>query len=152
MPPRVTLCAACAGTSAAHYPRCPRAQQLAKERRARIGEGVKRAHARREREKTEAQIQHDFITKCRAIGWDAWKIVSPENAGKPDTVVLGTDKRGRGVPAFVELKKPGCEPSALQEDCLNDLRRRGFIAGWADNADEAIARLIEAFRKRRVWL
>ena len=59
--------------------------------------------------------------------------------GFPDRTVLI-----RGRIAFVELKAPGEKPRPEQYKWLKDLRALGFVAGWADNVDDAWAIVEEA--------
>lgn len=100
----------------------------------------------------ESALQTRLIKLCKAQRWDAWKIVSPGNAGVSDVMVLITDREGRGHSVFVEMKRPGEEPTKLQEHRLNELKRRGFIAGWSDNPDLAFARIFTECKKRGIKL
>jgi hypothetical protein len=50
------------------------------------------------------------------------------SAGYPDWLVVAD----KGVSGFVELKRPGKEPTPLQLWRLKELIRRGHIADWAN--------------------
>lgn len=100
----------------------------------------------------ERDIQAKFILKCKAHGFDALKHVCPGRAGEPDVEVRFTDKAGNGHVAYVELKKPGEEPTKIQEHTLMQLRAAGFIAGWADNADDAFKVLLAAIKEKGIEL
>lgn len=51
------------------------------------------------------------------------------NNGIPDRLILGPN----GYHAFIELKKPGEEPSRLQHHWIKTLNDMGHRAGWTDN-------------------
>lgn len=121
------------------------------QRRKAISDGMRRAWD----QKREATLQSQFIRRCNRCTNPpmlAMKIVSPGNNGITDTLVLVTDIEGNGHAVFVEMKRPGEEPSHLQEHKLNELRRRGFVAGWADDADLAFARIFTECKKRGIKL
>lgn len=100
----------------------------------------------------ESTQQTKLIRRCKAQGWLAFKIESPGNNGISDVMVLLTDRAGTGHAVFVEMKRPGEEPTKLQEHCLNELRRRGFVAGWADDGDLAFERIFTECEKRGIKL
>jgi len=100
----------------------------------------------------ESKIQSDFIKLCKKRGWDALKHVCPGRAGEPDVEVRVTDVKGNGHAAYVEMKRPGEEPSALQEHVLNELRRMGFVAGWHDHAEEAVEMIMRSFEAKGIEL
>ena len=56
------------------------------------------------------------------------KWVSPGNSGVPDRIVIFD----RGV-YFIELKRPGESPRALQVETIRRLQRQGMIAFVIDN-------------------
>lgn len=51
----------------------------------------------------------------------------------------------RGVAAFLELKRPGEEPTPLQYRYLAQRRLDGFEAAWADNSADAIKWIKQVF-------
>jgi hypothetical protein len=102
--------------------------------------------------KLEKHEQSKFIRRCNAYGWEARKQETPGHAGEPDVRVLITDRHGRGHVAFVEFKRPGEEPTKLQMFRLKELRMRGFIAMWEDNADMAFGRIFTECKLRRIEL
>jgi len=54
--------------------------------------------------------------------------------GVPDDLFL----LGNGVAVFVEFKRPGKQPTAIQEKRLVELEEYGFLAFWADDPAPAI--------------
>lgn len=46
-----------------------------------------------------------------------------------------------GAPVFIEFKRPGKEPSLIQQLRLDYLTNNGYAAYWFDNAEEAVAAL-----------
>ena len=100
----------------------------------------------------ERVVQVGFIRKCRAQGWDAMKLETPGRAGSADVLVLFTDNRGLGHAAFVEMKRPGEVPGRLQAHRHEELRRRGFIAFWSDNAGAAFERMFHEIASKGIVL
>lgn len=62
--------------------------------------------------------------------------------GWPDHVFLIEG----GAPVFVEFKRPGEKPRAIQNERIDYLVSRGYAAIYADNAEEAVD-AIEQYRK-----
>jgi len=100
---------------------------------------------------SEAALQRKLIELCKTAGWLAQKTESPGNAGWPDVTVLVQDRKGEGHAAFVEVKRPGEEPTKLQAHVLKELNRMGFVAFWSDDPVGAFVRLRREFGARR-WL
>jgi hypothetical protein len=100
----------------------------------------------------ERNIQAKFILMCKAHGFDALKHTCPGRAGEPDVEVRFTDAAGTGHAAYVELKKPGEEPTKIQEHTLMKLRAAGFICGWADNEHDAFKALLVAIKEKGIVL
>lgn len=61
--------------------------------------------------------------------------------GVPDDLFLWKRLPGErsGVPAFIEFKRPGKEPTQIQYARLAALQAQGYLAVWFDDADRAIA-------------
>jgi hypothetical protein len=57
------------------------------------------------------------------MGWDCWKLTSPNRRGVPDRLIL----LPYGVAAFVEVKSPKGRLTLLQERTLKRLKDRGHI-------------------------
>ena len=71
---------------------------------------------------SEKQIEQKFVKAVKAVGGIAPKLVCPGFDGMPDRLVLLPDSRI----AFVEVKRCGMKPSALQKSRHRLLRRLGF--------------------------
>ncbi len=82
---------------------------------------------------TEKDVRRAFVRELRTRGLVGVKLTTlgPRGtSGWPDYLVLGSG----GRVAFVELKRPGCEPTDRQIDKLDELRRRGFRTAVCDDA------------------
>ena len=77
--------------------------------------------------------------KVEALGGRCLKWVCPGHAGVPDRIILLPGERI----LFLELKAPGKKPTALQVKWIEWLRKLGFRAEWADNAEEAMAMIVK---------
>lgn len=76
----------------------------------------------------ELTVEHHLLDRVKASGGHAIKLGMN---GWPDRlVVLPGGKVG-----FLELKRPGEKPRALQVKRLNELRRTGVVADWADSKE-----------------
>lgn len=71
----------------------------------------------------ESEIEKYLVDKVKDIGGLCMKWVSPGNSGVPDRIVI-FDK---GV-YFIELKRPGESPRALQVETIRRLQRQDMIA------------------------
>ena len=71
----------------------------------------------------ESEIERYLVDKVKGIGGLCMKWVSPGNSGVPDRIVI-FDK---GV-YFIELKRPGESPRALQAETIRRLQRQDMIA------------------------
>lgn len=78
----------------------------------------------------EARIEDHLVTEVARRRGEAhkWGV-----NGQPDRMIVLPPRTpgGRGRIGFLETKRPGEEPSALQERNLRVLRGMGFTAGWA---------------------
>ena len=72
-------------------------------------------------EMIENQVENYLIKKVSAIGGKAWKFVSPGNAGVPDRLITYNSKA-----FFVEVKRPGGKPRALQKATVAQIRATGM--------------------------
>ncbi len=59
--------------------------------------------------------------KVSELGGKAWKFVSPGNAGVPDRLITYNSKA-----FFVEVKRPGGKPRALQKATVAQIRATGM--------------------------
>lgn len=81
---------------------------------------------------TERKIEEKVVRLCRQMGLYCRKFSSPSNRGVPDRII---GKNGRIL--FLELKRPGNEPTALQLREINLIRNCGLRAVWVDNFRDA---------------
>jgi hypothetical protein len=81
---------------------------------------------------TEAKIEKRVVAYCRSRGLYTRKFASPAHRGVPDRIICG-----RGKALFLELKRPGNTPTGLQFHELEELRRHGMIAHWAECFEDA---------------
>lgn len=87
----------------------------------------------------ERTVEAAIREKVNALGGLFLKWVCPGHAGVPDRIVLLPG----GRILFLELKAPGKKPTTLQAKWLEWLRKLGFRAEWADNAEEAMAMIVK---------
>lgn len=69
----------------------------------------------------ENQVEKYLIKKVSELGGKAWKFVSPGNAGVPDRLITYNSKA-----FFVEVKRPGGKPRALQKATVAQIRATGM--------------------------
>lgn len=69
----------------------------------------------------ENQVENYLIKKVSALGGKAWKFVSPGNAGVPDRLITYNSRA-----FFVEVKRPGGKPRALQKATVAQIRATGM--------------------------
>ena len=86
---------------------------------------------------SESQIEKKVVKYCREHGIYTRKFASPSNRGVPDRIFCKN-----GIAVFIELKKPGNEPTDLQLRELQILRNHGMRAAWCDTYAETV-RLLE---------
>lgn len=92
-------------------------------------------------EKQEKTIEKKFRQAVTKMGGEAYKLVSPGNAGVPDRLVCLPG----GIAVFVELKRPkGGKVSLLQRYQMAKLRNRGF-AVRVINTEEQIDEFVNEF-------
>ena len=71
--------------------------------------------------KTEAQIQRAILVKLETMGWYVIKLIQTNKNGIPD---LLCHKDGRTV--YIEVKRPGHKPRALQVVRMRELMKAGI--------------------------
>ena len=69
----------------------------------------------------ESQVEQYLVKKISALGGKAWKFVSPGNAGVPDRLITYNSRS-----FFVEVKRPGGKPRALQKATVAQIRATGI--------------------------
>lgn len=88
----------------------------------------------------ESAIERTVGEFCKRHGITYQKFTSPNNRGVPDRILFF-----KGKTAFLELKAPGCKPTALQDRYLALRRLDGFDAAWYDDADAAVKWIKQVF-------
>jgi hypothetical protein len=84
---------------------------------------------------TESSIGAAFVKKVKKHA-PATIVVKLKGDGRrdlPDYMVL--TEGGRAI--FIEMKRPGKQPTLRQRNMLSELRSLGFAAAWMDNAETA---------------
>jgi hypothetical protein len=77
---------------------------------------------------TEAHLEKKLVAFCREHGLLTYKFASPSHRGVPDRIIMG-----RGKVMFLELKRPGNKPTALQEREQRRITDCGICAWWASD-------------------
>ena len=77
----------------------------------------------------EHVIEHHIVKYCRDHQILCFKFVSPAHRGVPDRILIGRN----GVVAFLEVKKPGKRPTALQNHVMSQILACGILVRWVDN-------------------
>lgn len=86
----------------------------------------------------EGRIEAYLLKRCREEDFLAIKQTGMN--GIPDRLILGN-----GLAWFVELKRPGCRPTALQNAVAAKIRLRGGVTLTADTKPK-IDRIIAAMK------
>lgn len=89
----------------------------------------------------ESQIEAKVVRFCRQNGLYCRKFSSPSNRGVPDRII-GRD----GVVLFLELKRPGEQPTPLQRRELTELACHRLLSNWADSYSAAVAIIRRTFK------
>ena len=89
---------------------------------------------------SESKLESQVVKLCRKLGLLTYKFSSPSQRGVPDRVIMGG-----GIVFFLELKKAGCKPTALQQRELKRICQAGISVGWADNLIEAELMILRCF-------
>jgi hypothetical protein len=80
----------------------------------------------------ESDLQSDIIDFAEMRGWWCQKIVSQSARGIQDLLAI---RHGRHV--FIEVKKPGEEPTVQQAKRARDMRAHGATVYAVDNIEDA---------------
>jgi len=81
----------------------------------------------------ERHVEARICEYAKAIGAIPYKFTSPARRGVPDRLFV---LRGGRV-VFMEIKRAGEKPTALQEREMELLRSQGAIVSWFDDAEKA---------------
>jgi hypothetical protein len=93
----------------------------------------------RSMEKAESNIEHIVVKWATAHDIPMFKLKLDTNAGWPDRLFL----LPRGVPAFIEFKRPQKKARKLQQHRIQTLQRLGYHADVFDDAEAAIRWLVK---------
>ena len=80
----------------------------------------------------EKDLERQVVNYCKAKGVLTYKFTSPAHRGVPDRVMLAN-----GRVLFLELKRPGGKPTALQLREMQKIEQAGCKASWADSLGAA---------------
>ena len=94
---------------------------------------------------SEASIEAKIVKFCREHGIYTRKFASPSNRGVPDRIFCKN-----GIAVFLELKRPGNEPTDLQTRELKILRNHRMTAEWCDSYSGAIELLETTFNSQNL--
>jgi hypothetical protein len=86
----------------------------------------------REKNELESNIESEIIDFAQVRGWWEAKFVSPGLRGVCDRIML---RRGRTV--FIEVKRPGEEPTPQQKRRMMEIRAQGAEVYWVTSLEQA---------------
>jgi hypothetical protein len=86
--------------------------------------------------KRESKVEKEIREYAEATGWWEAKFTSPSRRGVPDRVFIK-----RGIVLWLEIKRPGEEPTTQQRLCMKEMKKYGAIVAWVDS-----------FAKAKEWL
>lgn len=95
-------------------------------------------------------LQREIIIETKVTDWalkNNWLVekVKFSSAGYPDRIYFGY-----GLVVLIEFKRPGLEPEPLQRHRIDELRKHGILATWADTFERAVGILTRAMDSARV--
>jgi hypothetical protein len=93
---------------------------------------------------SESKLESQVVKLCGKWGLLTYKFASPSQRGVPDRVIMGG-----GKVLFLELKKDGCKPTALQQRELKRISEAGIPSGWADNFSKSAQIILHHFPNAR---
>ena len=83
--------------------------------------------------------------------WKHWQV--PMSGLKGIADIIGVSPDGRFI--AIELKAPGNKPTQEQHEFLENIRRNGGIAFWADSVEDVVAGLkkhkVPGADRARLW-
>ena len=87
-----------------------------------------------EKAERESNIEADIIDFAQVRGWWEAKFVSPGLRGVCDRIML---RRGRVV--FIEVKRPGEEPTPQQQKRMREIKGQNAEVYWVTSLEQARA-------------
>ena len=94
----------------------------------------------------ESDIEQHLRTLAQQHDVLCIKAISSSHNGIPDRILVGKHAvTGDGVTAFVEVKRPGGAPRALQRHVISDLVRHGAIVAVTDSVATNFTLMRELF-------
>lgn len=84
------------------------------------------------KEVRESDIEEQITEFAELRGWWQAKFVSPALRGVADRIFI---RRGRHV--FIEIKKPGEEPTLQQQKRAREMKSHGADVYWVDSLERA---------------
>ena len=86
----------------------------------------------------ESKVEAEIRKYAKSRGWWVAKFVSPGLRGVPDRIFIRN-----GVTVFLEVKRPGEEPTLQQRKRHTDMRQYGARVYWVDSLADAMEVLNE---------
>jgi len=86
------------------------------------------------KEQRESDIESDITDFAKVRGWWEAKFTSPGLRGVADRIFI---RRGRHI--FIEVKRPGEEPTAQQQKRAREMKSHGAEVYWVDSLEQARA-------------
>jgi Holliday junction resolvase len=84
----------------------------------------------------ESKVEKEIREYAEATGWWVTKFTSPGRKGVPDRIFIQ-----KGIVTFIEIKRPGEEPTPQQELRIQEMKKHGALVCWVDS-----------FAKAKEWL
>lgn len=81
----------------------------------------------------ESTVEAALVRHAKKRGIYTRKFSSPARRGVPDRIFIYC-----GLVLFMEVKRPGQEPTPLQEHELLEIKRHGGRATWCDSVAEGV--------------
>lgn len=88
----------------------------------------------------EKDLEAKIVRHCQTRGIWCRKFSSPNARGVPDRVLA---KSGKVM--FLEIKRPGNRPTALQQREIRVLREHGIFADWTYDYNMAVVMIDDFF-------
>lgn len=79
----------------------------------------------------EKELEKKCVKAAKQSGWLSFKFTSPQQRGVPDRIFIRS-----GFVVFVEFKREGEKPRALQLKVIGDMRAEGAIVHIIDNIND----------------